>query len=487
MADASQELMLRVRGDNRGADKAINDTANAVKRLHISGEKARGAFSNFSRTLAEARSGADVAAGAADSLSHIIGKSLVGAVAVGSVKIFTDQIEKMGEIARAVAQSASKAFQDIDKAGGAISLAEAQSQVKGLEANISSISETLAELDRSPLKNFIASLTGTRKSIEELQQSQQRLRDLELAAGMMSQNINEERLSGLDEEGRRLEEISQQYRERQKFQESIKDPQAREEFSSASASKFARDRGAELDRQAKKSAEEQIKFDKMVFDAEQKLANQSEAREKKTEQERVQRKIDNNKRIYREERYNLDEKIRMESDADDRKFSRLLRDAVRTRDENKQKKETAREAVGGVLGATSAGRQAMETATKRRERELKIENARTADQLTGTEVDAGSLGKTRVGQQRDREKLAAQQAAANAPSLAEQIQGQRTGVNPAELAATNAAQRFEDQRKPFGMETKGVKAPKEEAFSALLKAIEALSNKLPAAVAVGNK
>jgi len=484
MADASQELMLRVRGDNRGADKAINDTANSVKRLAISGEKAGGAFRNFSRTLSEARSGADVAAGAADSLSHIIGKSLVGAVAVGSVKIFTDQIEKMGEIAGGVAQSASKAFQDIDKAGGAISLAEAQSQVKGLEANISSISETLAELDRSPLKNFIAGITGTRKSIEELQQSQQRLRDLELAAGMMSQNINEERFSGLDEEGKKLEEISQQYRERQKFQESIKDPKAFEEFSSASASKFARDRGAELDRQAKKSEEEQIKFNKMVFDAEQKLSDQSEAKEKKTEQERVQGKIDNNKRIYREELYNLDEKIKMEGDADDRQFSRLLRDAVRTRDENKQKQETAKGAVSGVLGATPAGRQAMDTATKRRERELKIENARTADELTGREIDPRTGG--RAGQQREREKLAAQQAAASAPSLAEQIQGQRTGVDPAQLAATNASQRFEDQRRILGKEptdAKGMTSPKEEAFSSLLKAIEALSNKLPAAVA----
>jgi len=148
----------------------------------------------------------------------------------------------------------------------------------------------------------------------------------------------------------------------------------------------------------------------------------------------------------------------------------------------KQFKQTGGVA-GGVLGATPAGRQAMDTATKRRQEQLKKENARTADQLTGTEVDGGSLGPMRVGQQRDREKLAAQQAAANAPSLAEQIQGQRTGVNPAELAATNAAQRFEDQRKPFGMETKGVKAPKEEAFSALLKAIEALSNKIPVAFA----
>jgi len=140
--------------------------------------------------------------------------------------------------------------------------------------------------------------------------------------------------------------------------------------------------------------------------------------------------------------------------------------------------------AGGVLGATPAGRQAMDTATKRRERELKIENARTADELTGREIDPRTGG--RAGQQREREKLAAQQAAASAPSLAEQIQGQRTGVDPAQLAATNASQRFEDQRRILGKEptdAKGMTSPKEEAFSSLLKAIEALSNKLPAAVA----
>ena len=159
----------------------------------------------------------------------------------------------------------------------------------------------------------------------------------------------------------------------------------------------------------------------------------------------------------------------------------------------KEKEESFKQGAGvagGVLGATPAGRQAMDTATKRRQRELEIENARTADQLTGTEIDGGSLGKTRVGQQRDREKIAAQLAAKNAPSLAEQIQGQRTGVDPAQLAATNAAQRFEDQRKSFGQgpnpnfnEDARFSAPKEEAFSALLKAIEALTKKLPAAVA----
>jgi hypothetical protein len=165
--------------------------------------------------------------------------------------------------------------------------------------------------------------------------------------------------------------------------------------------------------------------------------------------------------------------------------SLLKQESVLKEKQFKQGKEVA----GGILGATPQGRQALDTATKRRQREVEKENARTADQLTGTEIDGGSLGPARVGQQRAREKLAAQQAAANAPSLMEQIQGQRTGVNPAELASTNAAQRFEDQRKSFGggvnpAFNKDFKpTPKEEAFSALLKAIEALTKKLPAAVA----
>jgi len=124
----------------------------------------------------------------------------------------------------------------------------------------------------------------------------------------------------------------------------------------------------------------------------------------------------------------------------------------------------------GVLKATPAGRQAMNVATKRREQQLKIENARIANQLTSEEGGGG--------QQRNRESLAAQLAATNAPSLAEQIQGQRTGFDPAQLAATNAAQRFENKRTSFSTES-----PQQQSFSSLLKAIEALSNKLPAAVA----
>jgi len=186
------------------------------------------------------------------------------------------------------------------------------------------------------------------------------------------------------------------------------------------------------DKEARDRAESQIKFDKMIFYAEQKLADQSEAREKKTEQERVQRKIDNNNRIYREERYNIDEKIKIESDADDRKFQRLIRDANRAREQQKRTSETASGTAGGVLGASRAGQQALDVARKQRERQLKTENFKVAEKIAPT--------------QRDREKLAAQQAAGEMPSLGEQIRGGLSGVDPSQLAREAAASKFEKDR-----------------------------------------
>lgn len=186
------------------------------------------------------------------------------------------------------------------------------------------------------------------------------------------------------------------------------------------------------DKEARERAESQIKFAKMVFYAEEKLANQAIEREKKSEQERVERKISNNNRIYREERYNIDEKVKMESDADDRKFQRLIRDANRAREQQKRTQQTSAETAGGVLGASKAGRQALETARKLRERQLKTENYKVAEKIAPT--------------QREREKLAAQQVAGEMPSLGEQIQGGLTGIDPSQLAREAAASKFEKDR-----------------------------------------
>jgi hypothetical protein len=268
--------------------------------------------------------------------------------------------------------------------------------------------------------------------MDDLVKVSQKLRDAKLAEGITSENANDELLDGLDAESKKLYEIDAQYRKRSKMAESITNPKESQTFKRESGEIMARQRNAILDKQAKDRAESQIKFDKMIFDAEQKLADQAEAREKQTEQERVQRKIDNNNRIYREDRYNTDEKIKMESDADDRKFQRLVRDANRAREQQKRTSETASGTAGGVLGASIAGRQALDLARKQRERQLKTENFKVAEKVAPT--------------QRDREKLAAQQAAGEMPSLGEQIRGGLTGIDPSQLAREAAASKFEKDR-----------------------------------------
>jgi len=94
--------------------------------------------------------------------------------------------------------------------------------------------------------------------------------------------------------------------------------------------------------------------------------------------------------------------------------------------------KVATEAGGGVLGASKAGRQALDVARKQRERQLKTENFKVAEKIAPT--------------QRDREKLAAQQAAGEMPSLGEQIRGGLTGVDPSQLARESAASKFEKDR-----------------------------------------
>ena len=97
----------------------------------------------------------------------------------------------------------------------------------------------------------------------------------------------------------------------------------------------------------------------------------------------------------------------------------------------KQSKQV-QQAGGGVLGASRAGQQALDVARKQRERQLKTENFKVAEKIAPT--------------QRDREKLAAQQAAGEMPSLGEQIRGGLTGVDPSQLARESAASKFEKDR-----------------------------------------
>lgn len=468
MADASQELMLRVRGDNSGADKAMAQTTRALKGLSLSGQRAGGVFREFSRTLADAKSGADVAAGAADGLSRIIGRSLAGAVAVGAVKIFTDQIERMAASVKESATSAAKAFNDIENAGAAMSLAEAQSQVKGLEGNISSLQTKLDELDRSPFQNFIAKTTGARKELEALQTTQQRLRDAELAAGLMSQNINEIKLASLDEEGKALEKINQEYRDRDKVAATMTDKSAQAQYQSESADKFARDRNALIDKQAKAQRDKQEAYNDEVFRAEIEANIYARKFKENADKEAAERQKADQESAHKEELYNIEEAAKLQESVDKTKFDRMMRDARFALSEQKrliEKKksdfESQSKLSGGLLGASKDGQQFLDVARKTRGRENKQADFKAQEAVFGNLADAENKRRAAQGittmttPSEMKKRVAAQQAASEAPSLADQIQGQMTGVDPSQIASEQVKSRFEKQG--IGMASVGPK------------------------------
>ena len=109
-----------------------------------------------------------------------------------------------------------KAFNEIEKAGGAINLSEALSQVSGIDANIESLNNKIQELERNSFQKFIAGATGAKTELDALLKTNEKLRDLKLAEGIINQNLYEESVDGLDAEAKALQDVNNEYIKRQK-------------------------------------------------------------------------------------------------------------------------------------------------------------------------------------------------------------------------------------------------------------------------------
>ena len=147
--------------------------------------------------------------------------------------------------------------------------------------------------------------------------------------------------------------------------------------------------------------------------------------------------------------------------------------AKATKDQGTKSFDQAQQAGGGLLGASRAGQQALDTARKVRARENKTADFKTQENVFGgiqeeenkKRAKQGLPPLTRMGIM---EREAAKQAAGEAPSLSEKLLAGQTGQNPAQLAA--------EQAKGGG----GADSQKQ-----LLDAINTLSKKIPAAIAQG--
>jgi len=131
----------------------------------------------------------------------------------------------------------------------------------------------------------------------------------------------------------------------------------------------------------------------------------------------------------------------------------------------------AQEAGAGLLGASRAGQQALDTARKVRARENKTADFKTQEKVFGGMQEEenkkrAAQGLPPISRMGIMEREAAKQAAGEAPSLSEKLLAGQTGQNPAQIAA--------EQAKGGG----GADSQKQ-----LLDAIKELNKKLPAAIA----
>ncbi len=169
----------------------------------------------------------------------------------------------------------------------------------------------------------------------------------------------------------------------------------------------------------------------------------------------------------------IDKSLAYLADARVRKAQAEYNLAKANNDANAKRSKQAQEAGGGLLGASRAGQQALDTARKVRAREVKKEDFRTQDQVfesmkkeENAKRRARGLGEPQVTTQQMREQVAAQQAAGEMPLLSERLGAMQGGTPASQVAAEKA----------MGGGGKDVQ-------DQLLKAIEALTKKLPAAVA----
>jgi len=137
MADATQELMLRVRGDNSGADKAIDGTRQSLGKLNISTEKASRAVQGLASVMRDGQDPALALASSLEGFSKSLKLSLGASVAVVAVI----------EVMRSFIKNADDMNKSTESLNNALANFRSQASNLNLDGAISQIRSLTKELD----------------------------------------------------------------------------------------------------------------------------------------------------------------------------------------------------------------------------------------------------------------------------------------------------------------------------------------------------
>jgi len=214
--------------ETQADDSGVRQYDKSLSGLDVSSKKASGALKSFSQGLLQAKSGADVAAAGAESLSRVLEKSLAGAVVIGGIKIVSDQINKMSEILRSSGEAASAAITQLERMGEINGIEDATRAAGLLNGAIDNITKSLGAIQSGNwFTQITGSITGTTEELGKLLASQEKLRDITIASGFAAERNKAEAMSRLNAEQKKYEEIQETLKKRLEIIDQIKDADAR--------------------------------------------------------------------------------------------------------------------------------------------------------------------------------------------------------------------------------------------------------------------
>jgi hypothetical protein len=370
----------------RGVQKEATKTASTFKQSNQSAER-------LGKSLLTLGLNAGSAGKSLGALSRLGAGGILGAAALGSINKFGEAVKQASSDYYSSQKDLASAFETSFKA---TSVEQARAGVEKTEASIESLRGKITQL---------GAMSGVLKTIEKFTGISLGVGDTEKAlAQAQTQLVFQEEIVKQKQEELRITEAIEESSRQLVYQSKIN----QENLKIAGELAGEQDAGVKMAKEAVRQAnalyDENAQILNLLIETnrEENNKDQIKARQlKKAELEFNILKGGNN----------------------------LLRQEAQLKE--KQGK-LSQQAGGGVLGASKGGRQALDVARKQRERQLKTENFKVAEKIAPT--------------QRDREKLAAQQAAGEMPSLGEQIRGGLSGVDPSQLARESAASKFEKDR-----------------------------------------
>ena len=441
----TQELMLKIRGDNTDLENKLTQSGASIKNLGTSTEKVFSAMEGFGQDLLRVRDASDLASIATKALGTAIGASIGGAIVISAGRALIDAFNKVQNAAKESETAISKVREQIGNIRGGVGFEEARSGAAALYSEAEKVAAKIKEIESNPLTAFIAGISGAKEQMSLLvEETKKQAKELE-KTGIVNTLIDKRMVSELDETGKKIRAIGEEY---------------------APLIEAARKTGDQelLNNtilQAQRAQAKVIADDKKKQDEEQERINEKRRKadaDRETENELYEI---NRQRNLERTRKDLEQQVKQ---AEAALAIEKEKELLKSQDSNgaggaggsiaRNLFQTNKDSDGIeklILGKTTSGRQSLEVARRQRRREVSRQDFMFQEKFLESEAERLSKTPSLIAQgkvltkQDVRNRLARKVAENEIPSLREQINLPAQGLESSQLASSKAGQQTTKQ------------------------------------------